>query len=930
MKFGILTFTLLLIFSLRLSAQNTYSVRGAVGDTTEKIKLKNASVSVLQAKDSILVNYTRVTADGTFTLNNLEKGKFILLVTYPGYADYVEQFSLDSANKTHVFGALSLVLKTKLLADVIIKGTRSAIKIKGDTTEYNAAAFKIQPNSKVEDLLKQLPGIQVDKDGKITAEGQTVNKVLVDGEEFFGDDPTLVTKNIRADMVDKVQLYDKKSDQAAFTGIDDGQRTKTINIKLKEDKKNGYFGKVDAGVGTDGYYEGQLLFNKFKAKQKFSAYFTSGNNGKTGLGWQDNQKYGTSDNMQFGDNGEIYIMGGSGDGLDSFSGQYNGQGTPTAQNGGVHYDNKWNNDKESINVNYKIGSLDVDGFNNTQTQNNTKTNVFNTTSNQTFNNSMFRQKLDYTFQIKPDTTSNLRISMDGTLKNTHTKNNNLTSITNGGDSLLNNEYRNVDNKDDSKIFDASALYTKKFKKTGRTLSLNASFSENETNSNGYLKSNTNYYDGTGQIDSTKIIDQYKTADVTTSVVKTNFTYSEPLSKTFSVLLNYGLEVDNGSSNLNTYNPAPEGGYTDKVGDLSSDYKLNGVTNQAGAMFNYKKSKMTFNFGTKISNQNFNQTDEVSGGILKRNFIIWAPQANFSYRFSQQQGVNVFYQGTANVPNMQQIQPVANNSNPQNIVIGNPDLTPSFTNRFFFNYNSYKVLSGQSVFLYGNYSFTSNPIVNNVVTSGTGNSVTQYVNLSDKKQSNVNLNAYFDRKLAKADINIGLNLGVSGSNSYNFSNSAIDLTKSFTYSGQLRVSKYKEKKYDLWLNLGPNYTVSGSSLTPDINNNGPGFTGNSGFTLYLPLKFQISSDASYEWRGKTETFNTDFNRTLINAAIAKTFLKEDNLKLSISGNDLLNQNVGFSRTINANYITQNSYTTIKRYFMISLVYDFNKMGGVTKK
>jgi hypothetical protein len=160
-------------------------------------------------------------------------------------------------------------LKSRLLKEVLIKGTVAAIKIKGDTTEYNAKAFVIQPNSKVEDLLKQLPGIQVDKDGKITAQGQTVNKVLVDGEEFFGDDPTLVTKNIRGDMVDKVQLYDKKSDQATFTGIDDGEKTKTINIKLKEDKKNGYFGKIDAGVGTDGYYEGQALYNKFKGKKKF-------------------------------------------------------------------------------------------------------------------------------------------------------------------------------------------------------------------------------------------------------------------------------------------------------------------------------------------------------------------------------------------------------------------------------------------------------------------------------------------------------------------------------------------------------------------------------------------------------------------------------------------------------------------------------------
>src|SRR5271165_3710872 len=261
MKFTILVLLFCFFFSFSLLAQNSYSVKGIIVDTASKSNLVNTSISVLYAKDSILRKFTRAAADGSFAINNLNKGKFILLVTYPGYADYVEQFNLDSAHTGHDFGKLSMILKAKLLADVIIKGTRAAIKIKGDTTEFDARAFKIQPNAKVEDLLKQLPGIEVDKDGKITAQGETVTKVLVDGEEFFGDDPTLVTKNIRADMVDKVQLYDKKSDQATFTGIDDGVRTKTINIKLKEDKKNGLFGKVNANVGTDGYYEAQLLFN---------------------------------------------------------------------------------------------------------------------------------------------------------------------------------------------------------------------------------------------------------------------------------------------------------------------------------------------------------------------------------------------------------------------------------------------------------------------------------------------------------------------------------------------------------------------------------------------------------------------------------------------------------------------------------------------
>ena len=932
MKFTPLLFSFLLFFTLHASAQNTYSVKGSIVDTASKAQLHNASVSVLNAKDSILLKFTRTAKDGSFQIPNLKKGKLILLVTYPGYADYVEQFSLDSVKTSSDFGKLNMLLKAKLLADVIVKGTRAAIKIKGDTTEYNAAAFKIQPNAKVEDLLKQLPGIQVDKDGKITAQGTTVGKVLVDGEEFFGDDPTLVTKNIRADMVDKVQLYDKKSDQATFTGIDDGQKTKTINVKLKEGAKNGYFGKLDVGAGTDGYYESQLLFNMFKAKEKFSAYATIGNNGKIGLGWQDAQKYGSSDNLQFGDGGELFITEGDNDGLDSFSGQYNGQGIPLARNGGLHYDTKWNSDKESLNANYKVGSLLVTGTTNTQSQSDFVGGINNTNANESLNDFMFRQKLDATYQIKLDTTSNLKLTADGTFKNTHTVNDYNTVTTDGNNLRLNDNTRSIDNKDNTQKFDATAFYTKKFKKKGRTISFLVSEASNETTAHGYLKSNTDFYKpGTDSLESVQPIDQYKTGDVKSNVFKTNLTYTEPLSKTLSVVLNYGFGFNSGTSQLQSFNKSAPGVYNVLVDSLSDNYKLTERSNQVGSIFNYKKGKATFNFGTKVSTVAFNQVDEVTGNALKRNFINWNPQANIQYRFSQQAGLYFNYVGNTVQPTINQIQPVVVNTNPLNVMLGNPNLTPSFTHNFYMNFNSYKVISGQSIFMYGNLSFTTNPIVNNMITdTTTGKSTTQYVNLSSKKQSNYNLGAYFDKKIAKLDFNVGLNIGINGTNAYNFNNNDLNFTNSNTYNVSFRASKYKEKKYDFYLGIGPTYTVSGSSLQPELNNNGRGANGEYGFTVYLPLKFQIASDGNYEWRGKTETFNSDFHRTLINASVAKTFLKGDNLKLSLAVNDLLNQNAGFERTVSGNFITQNTYTTIRRYFMVSVVWDFNKMGGVTKK
>ncbi|HMI04752.1 MAG TPA: carboxypeptidase-like regulatory domain-containing protein, partial [Pedobacter sp.] len=367
MKLSALTTLILLLCAPMLFAQKQYMVKGSVTDSMATYKLVNTTITLLHQKDSTLVKYTRADAEGSFTLNSLKPGKFILLVTYPGYADYVEEFALDSAHSSRDFGKLNLILKATLLADVIIKGKAAAIKIKGDTTEFNAGSYNITPNSKVEDLLKQLPGIQVDKDGKITAQGETVNKVLVDGEEFFGDDPTLVTKNIRGDMVDKVQLYDKKSDQATFTGIDDGEKTKTINIKLKEDKKNGYFGKAEAGIGTDKFYQNQIMFNAFKGKQRIAGYGIFGNTGQTGLGWSDSDKYSGNNNMEVMADGGI-MMFNDGDEFSSWDGRYNGQGIPAVNNGGLHYENKWDSDKYALNTNYKVGQMNVEGTRNTLSQ----------------------------------------------------------------------------------------------------------------------------------------------------------------------------------------------------------------------------------------------------------------------------------------------------------------------------------------------------------------------------------------------------------------------------------------------------------------------------------------------------------------------------------------------------------------------------------
>ncbi|WP_158799566.1 TonB-dependent receptor [Pedobacter sp. L105] len=932
MKLPLLSIVFLLLLSIAARSQNVYTVKGSVVDTVSNLRLKNTAVSVLRSKDSTLVRFTRVNESGTFAISNLPKGKFFLLVTYPGYADYVEPFRLDSTKTNADVGTLKMTLKATLLANVIIKAKAAAVKIKGDTTEFNASAFVVQPNAKVEDLLKQMPGIQVDKDGKITAQGKTVSKVLLDGEEFFGDDPTLVTKNIRADMVDKVQLYDKNSDQAAFTGIDDDKKTKTINIKLKDSKKSGYFGKLDAGGATGSYYQTQDMFNIFKDKQKFSVYGTIANNGKTGLGWEDGSKYGGgSDNVTTTDDGGIMISGSSdGSGLDSWDGRYNNQGLPVARTGGVHYDTKWNSDKESLNANYKVGYLKVEGDRNTLTQNNLSTGIINTNSDEKFDNDILRQKMDGSYQLKIDTSSNLKVSFDGTLRNTNSNSDFTAGSLRNNAIPLTNSIRSVTNDDHGKIFNAKALWTKKFKKPRRTISLDLSESATNSDSKGYVKSNIDYFNGTGVKDSSQTINQYKTSLKKISDFKSNLAYTEPLSKTLSVILNYGLEINNSSTNTESFNQGLGGAYTQLDSLYSTNYQFDQTANQGGAFMNFKDNKSTFNFGTKVTDVSFDQTNLYNNTNFKRNFVNWNPKLNYKYKLAKQSSISVEYDGTTIQPQISQIQPLLNNTDPLNITLGNPDLRPSFKHSVGLEYSSYKILSSRNLYFYGNYNVTTNPIVSNTVTDSAGKSTFQSVNLTTKKASGLYLYASAGQKIPGIDINAGFQFSVNSNTSYNYANGVLNKNQAATYNGGISFSKWLEKKYEFYAQGGPTYTTNESSIQQGINDNGWGIKANGGMAFYLPLKFEIRSDADYEYRGKTQSFNTTFNRVIWNASVSKKFTKSEGLKFTLSANDLLNQNVGFSRTASANLITQNTYTTIRRYFMASISWDFSKMGITPSK
>ena len=904
-------------------AQSHVRISGSLTDTMEKKSLYNSSVLLLRKSDSIMVRHTRTDKGGNFLLKDIPPGHYLLLVTYPSYADFIDEVEVKDTADMHL-PPIGMVLKSKLLEAVVVSSNKGAIHIKGDTTEFNADSFHTQAGANVEDLLKKLPGIQVDKNGKITAQGETVQKVLVDGEEFFGDDPTLVTQNLRADMVDKVQVYDKKSDQAAFTGIDDGEKTKTINLKLKDSKKNGYFGRLTAGEGTDGYYDFQAMANYFRKKLKLSGYGIISNTGKTGLNWSERDNYGQSfaSGVDVDDNTGNVSVNIVRDDLDTWSGRFEGQGFPTVKTGGMHYNDKWDDERQTGNVNYKYMDLGVTGNSATNSQYILPDTLYYNNQTQKFHNDIIRHSFNGSFEMKFDSTSSLKLMADGGTDHKTTNNIYHSEYLASDSSMVNQNDRSVTTLGNVQTVNSNLLWRKKLAKKGRTISLNMRENYSNDNSSGYLYSNTQYYKG-GALSSDSLIDQYKIYHTDNLLLDGKATYTEPLSQVSFLIANYEATVNNSHSNRNSYNKDPYGKYGNMDSLYSNDYQYNQLTQRGGLAYSLVKKKLRINLGNDIGFTGYNQRDLHADTSISRHFINWYPQASLGYSFSNQQRLNFNYFGSTVQPTLTQIQPILTNEDPLNITIGNPGLKPQFRNRFNLWYNDYKVLSERGIWMGLNYSFTQNAISNSVTVDATGKRVSQYVNVNGNYNLSFNFN--YNRKIQKWNMYAGFYGNAQQSNNVSIVDGISNATHSGNYSFGLNTYKSKDKKYEISFRPSATYTLSQSTIKTGVTTQYWTYSLYSEMDIFLPLHFQIHGDADVNLRQKTIVFQTNNNVVLVNAWVGKKFLKNDALLLKAAVNDMLNQNAGFNRTVNSNFITQNTYSTIKRYFMFSVVWNFTKAG-----
>jgi hypothetical protein len=910
----ILLFAIAFIFCHQINAQ-TVQVSGSIKDTATKANIKNAVVALLTPKDSVLKNFTRVKDDGSYLLKNVTPGKYIVTVSHPNFGDYVDDIEIKNSNES--LALIAMTPKSKLLEAVIVK-SGNPIRLKGDTTIYTADSFKVSANANVEELLKKMPGIQVDKNGQIKAMGQTVEKVLVDGEEFFGDDPGMAVKNLRADAVKEVQVFDKKSEQSEFTGIDDGKTQKTINLKLKEDKKKGYFGKIDFAGGPqkniDDRYNNNILLSSFKGKRKITGFLLNGNTGQDGLSWQDEQKFGGGNEGMVVDEelGYSYYSGnrGSADGEPFIDAQ---NGFITNVNAGLQYSNKWN-DKHNLNFSPRYNSQRYNNNQQTFTQTQIGDSVLNENTNGFTNINRSNVKLKAIYDVKLDSSNNLKITANSNFYNT-VSNESRNGVTRGGTGTFKNgTNRLLSTSSDKQAYSGNAVFKHKFKKARRTLSVTADWNLLENAGKTFLKSDTlNNF-----LVALPNLNQMRDVEKATTNLSTKLVYTEPLSKNYSLELGYQVSLNNGTNGQSTFEYSTASAkYDTRVDTLSNRFKQNITQNIPSAKVNYAYKKFKINVGSGVSFINFDLKDLSLNKTYNRNFSNFFPSARMTYTYKSNHNVSVGYNGSTTQPTIDQLQPLRNNNDQFNQYLGNPDLKPSFTNNFSINNNGYNFIKDIYFYQGLNVNLVQNSITNNrVIDKNNGRTTTQPINTN----GNVSVNYYGGggMKIKKIDARLNLNTNFGYNKFADFINNKKSFAQNTNAGVSLYISKSKDKKYDISASYSPNYNIQKTSQN---NNKISYFTHNLGLdaTVYYKKVWSLNSNFDLNIRDKTAQI-PGITNSLWSARLQRTF-KKDEFTVYVLVRDILNQNIGVDRNFFSNTFTETRNDRLKRYMMLGFAWNF---------
>jgi len=897
------------------------SIKGIVVDTVEKRNLSNSSILLINSKDSILVKDIRAKANGEFELANLKKGNYTLVITYPKMADYIRDIQLSDTTKFNL-GKIAMDSKALLLNEVVIKAQKQAISMKGDTITYQADSFAVKPHANVQELLRRLPGIEVDRNGAIKAGGKDVNTLLVDGEEFFGDDPLLAAKYLKANAVSEVQVYDKKTKDEELTGIKEGDaKEKVMNIKLKENAKNGYLSTLDANSDLSHFKNLGGMVGVYKGKLKTAVFASNSNLNQDSKASAAMSKIKGNDYdvIEVGDDGSsVMISYGGGDDDDYFSPT---NGLPDVTNYGAHFSDKWNENKVSLKLNYKGNNRNIVDRNTSKNQSllPNGTNFFSEgESNSDTKNS--GQSLRGNVEVKLDSSATLKISFAGSKARNSSEDYSYNETRNDTGDLVNNSKQTNTSDGNSNQFSGNINYAKKFAKKGRTLSIDVQPETKRNSDTGENLSTTNYYEnGVIRPDNRNYLNDNSGKQHSFA---TRVSYTEPLSKRLSLQTAYSFKTIASNSHKMVLDKDLN---NSRIDSLSNNLDFNNFSNVGKALLQYRAKKFSVSGGMEATGTTFEFNDLDRKNKFNRNYINWAPHTSFDYRVGKNTNFSVSYYGNTDQPDLEQLQPLRQVNNPLYQVLGNPNLKPSFNNGVSFNINSYQQKSQLYMYAYVSYNFTKNAIVSTSTVDDFNKTVTSYTNLNGV--NSLYGSASLHKGFSKLHLNTSLNISYNRNNSLSILNNKLNKNVSNNLSIRPRIGYHSQV---VQLEYGPSITFSNSRSSVGAINNGKSYSHTHDIqgTINLPYSTEFSTSINLSYQPANSSFSTPVNVAIWNAYLSKKMMKAEELEFKISVSDILAEKIGYSRNVGGNNISENTYSFIPRYVLIGVTY--NLTGNFVKE
>ncbi|GAB6394187.1 MAG: outer membrane beta-barrel protein (TonB-dependent) [Bacteroidales bacterium] len=892
-------------------------VKGVVLEEGTKEPVEQATIRLLNVKDSTLINGMVSGRKGVFSIKNISPGTYLLSVTFVGYAPLYQPLQITGRTNPVNVGELLLSDESIELGEAVVVGKAPEVVVRNDTIEYNADSYKVTEGSVLEDLLKKMPGVEVASDGKITVNGKEIKKVMVDGKEFFSDDPKVASKNLPAEMIEKLQVLDRKSDMTRMTGFDDGEEETVINLVVKPGMKQGWFGNAFAGYGSKDRYEGNAMVNRFYNNDQFT--IMGGLNNTNNMGFSDLASTLFQGGGMMGGGGGFRFMGGNSGGItSSANGGFNFSkeiGKTLTLNGNIRYSHS-DNDAENTSFERRLLRDDTTQYTNENDErnrlnNNVGANLRLEWKPDTLTSVIFRPNFSYSKSSSWEKDNYVtQQGYDGVYRN------NLDTL-NSGDAKMSSE-------GDAYSMDARLEVSRKLNSAGRVLSGSFSGGYNESEENGKNYSKTRYFES-ANVYSDSLIDQQYNYRNTGYNYRAYVSWVEPLGHNNFLQATYSFSQRRQEALKNTYKLGETGQYTVLDSAYSKSYRNDFTSQRASLSFKAQREKYNYTVGVNLDpsySKSVNFTGNVILSEMSRNVVNVSPMVQFNYLFSKQSNLRIDYNGRTSQPSMTQLQPVEDISNPNNIVKGNPDLNPQYSNNLSVRFQKFIPEQQTAIMLFANGNYIVNDIVTDITNISAGIRRTTYANIDGNYSGNIRF--IMNTPLKNRKFSVNSMSFVSYANSNSLVDGETSNNKNLTLTERAGID-FRSSVIDIGVNGNIRYSNSKYSLQPDNNQNTFNYGAGGYTTLYLPYSFKIESDINYSTNsGYSDGFEQ--SEVMWNASASKSFLKGNQGTLRFKIYDILQQRSNISRSVTAYGYTDSETNTLNSYFMVHFIYRFSIFKG----